>query len=164
MCAGVDGARPARSRKRGEPLSELRVRPATFGDAERVAELATQLGYPSTPQQVGARLGHLLPRDEHAVYVAELGAGPVIGWVHVFVKHTAESDPQAEIGGLVVDESQRQRGVGKLLMRHAEQWARARGLRSVYLRSNVLRKDAHAFYASLDYRVVKTQAVFCKDF
>jgi len=134
-----------------------------LGDAERVAQLATQLGYPSTPQQVSARFARLLTDSEHVVYVAELGDGPVIGWVHVFVKQTAESDPQAEIGGLVVDESHRERGVGKLLMSHAEQWARTRGLRSVYLRSNVIRKDAHTFYRSLGYRVVKTQTAFCRD-
>lgn len=146
---------------RTEP-EELRIRPANFDDADRVAALAAQLGYPSSLAQVATRLECLRRDDEHAVFVAERSA-LVVGWVHVFVKRLLESDPEAEIGGLVVDGNCRGAGAGKLLMERAEQWARARGLKSVYLRSNVIRKEAHAFYEKLRYRVVKTQTAFRKD-
>ena len=48
-------------------------------------------------------------------------------------------------------------------MRRVEQWARKHGCKSVNLRSNVARKDAHAFYQSLGYNLVKTQHVFQKN-
>ncbi len=132
------------------------VRPAKAKDAEDIARLATELGYPSATQEVGARLKLILQNPEHAAFVA-VKAERVIGWVHVFVKHLLESDAEAEIGGLVVDARHQRGGAGRLLMQRAEQWAGAKGLRSVYLRSNVIRKDAHAFYQKLGYQVVKTQ-------
>lgn len=86
----------------------------------------------------------------------------MIGWVHVEERRLIESEPRAEINGLVVDETCRSRGVGRVLLEHAEQWARERGFRSVVLRSNVIRGRAHAFYERLGYQVFKTQKVFRK--
>src|SRR5207245_10559865 len=98
----------------------------------------------------------------HAVVRAEGENDPVIGWVHVCVSRLVENDPEAEIGGLVVDGGHRGSGVGKFLMERAEQWAREKSLKSVYLRSNIIRKDAHTFYQRLGYRVLKTQYAFRK--
>ncbi len=107
--------------------------------------------------------GKLAPTDpDDAVWVAETAEARVIGWVHVSVRRLVESDPEAEIGGLIVDEEHRGSGAGRLLMERAEQWARAKGLPSVYLRSNVVRQAAHAFYRKLGYQVVKTQHAFRK--
>ena len=145
----------------GASAGEIQIRCANPDDAERIAALATQLGYPSTPGQVAARLARLKHDGEHAIFVAEQSA-LVVGWVHVFEKHLLESDPEAEIGGLVVDENYRGAGAGKFLMERAEEWARSRGLKSVYLRSNVIRKEAHVFYEKLGYLVVKTQTAFRK--
>jgi GNAT superfamily N-acetyltransferase len=72
------------------------------------------------------------------------------------------ADPQAEVGGLVVDEGYRRRGIGRLLMQQAEQWACEKGCWAVYLRSNVVRKDAHAFYEGIGYSNVKTSLAFRK--
>ncbi len=47
-------------------------------------------------------------------------------------------------------------------MERAEHWAREKGLRSIFLRSNIIRKDAHTFYQALGYSVVKTQYAFRK--
>jgi GNAT superfamily N-acetyltransferase len=145
----------------GASMGELRVRPADRGDAERIAALATQLGYPTSPAQVDARLEHMLRDEEHTIFVAER-SGMVVGWVHVLVKHLLENDPEAEIGGLIVDQNHRGAGAGKLLMERAEEWARAKGLKSVCLRSNVIRQEAHVFYLKLGYHIVKTQTAFRK--
>jgi len=92
----------------------------------------------------------------------EFADGRVVGWIHVCVSYWIESNPRAEIGGLVVDEARRGSGVGKLLMQHAEDWARSKRLEAVYLRSNVIRKDAHRFYERLGYKNIKTQYAFSK--
>ncbi len=131
-------------------------------DAERIAALAGQLGYPSTTHQVRRRIERIRGRPDHRALVAETADGEVVGWLHVFVSRLLESDSFAEIGGLVVDENHRGSGVGKLLMQHAESWARARGCRTVRLRSNVIRKDAHTFYTKLGYHVTKMQYAFAK--
>jgi GNAT superfamily N-acetyltransferase len=139
----------------------VRIRRARLSDAEPIAALATQLGYPSSSSEVKSRLARIKDNDNHMISVAQVGA-TVVGWVHAFVKHSIDAEPRAEIAGLVVDESCRRFGIGKLLMQHAEEWARAKRLGAVYLRSNVLRDQAHPFYEALGYRRIKTQHCYLK--
>lgn len=138
------------------------VRPVTIADVPRLAELCGQLGYASTIQDIEQRLRLIQPDEKAIVFVAEQPGGQVVGWVHVFVHRTIEVDPSAEIGGLVVDESCRSKGVGRLLMERAERWAREKGCLAVTLRSNVIRERAHAFYENLGYTVIKAQKAFRK--
>ncbi|HLT45938.1 MAG TPA: GNAT family N-acetyltransferase [Rubricoccaceae bacterium] len=140
----------------------MRVRRAEPGDLDALAALAGQLGYPSTPDEASSRLRLLTAHpDLHAVYVAEVGDA-VAGWVHVFVGARLESDPFAEIGGLVVDERHRGAGVGEALVREAERWARGRGMAQLRVRSNVVRKRAHRFYEREGFERLKEQVVFQK--
>jgi ribosomal protein S18 acetylase RimI-like enzyme len=140
----------------------VRLRPALITDAGRLADLSGQLGYPSSLASVRRRLRNLLAKPDHAVWVAETDGQSVAGWIHVFVKQLLESDREAEIGGLVIDEAFRGRGVGKALVERAERWAKARRLKSVYVRSNIVRKGAHIFYQKLGYKIIKTQSAFRK--
>jgi GNAT superfamily N-acetyltransferase len=141
----------------------FRIRKAVMADAPRLAALATELGYPSTPSAVRRRLRGILRRADHMVFVAEGAGKGVVGWAHTFVHALVETDTFAEIGGLVVDARQRGRGIGNLLMRRVEGWARMLGARTVALRSNIIRKEAHRFYKRLGYEIVKTQFAFRKD-
>ena len=128
----------------------------------RLAELSGQLGYAATPEQVHRRLQLIKRGAEHEVWVAEAAAGEVLGWIEVLLERTLISDREAEITGLVVDASCRGQGIGRRLMEEAEQWARDKGCRSVRLRSNVVRAEAHAFYERLGYSVFKTQKNYRK--
>ncbi len=143
--------------------ARLSMRAATMNDAPRLAQLCGQLGYPSATEDVERRLRHIQPDEEAAVLVAEQPGGEVVGWIHVFVSRTVEIDPQAEIGGLVVDDGCRSQGVGRLLLERAEAWAHEKGCRDVTLRSNVTREGAHAFYEAHGYSVIKTQRAFRKN-
>jgi GNAT superfamily N-acetyltransferase len=49
------------------------------------------------------------------------------------------------------------------LIQHTESWARQQGCKAVNLRTNVVRKDAHAFYESLGYNLAKTQHAYRKE-
>ncbi len=140
----------------------MRVRFATPADAEHIAGLSAQLGYPAMVADTARRLAEVSGNGEHAVIVAE-NSGVLLGWVHVLVSHSLLADARAEIAGLVVDEQHRGSGIGRALMENAEHWARKQRCGSVRLRSNVLRPDAHAFYERLGYRVSKLQKTFCKD-
>jgi len=141
---------------------QVRVRTAGAADADAVANLSTQLGYPTTGPEVAGRLGLFLSSPEHAVLVAEDPGGAVVGWLHACVHHFIGGEPCAEIAGLVVDERHRGRGIGRLLMAEAERWAAGRGLKIVNVRSRVERALAHRFYEELGYRRVKQQQVFRK--
>jgi GNAT superfamily N-acetyltransferase len=129
----------------------------SIADGPAVARLATQLGYPSTPAQIERRFRALEAAPEASVLVAEGPDGTVLGWIHVFITRQLESDPGAEIGGLVVDEGARGSGVGSALLASVEAWARERGYEGVSVRSNVVRAEAHEFYKSRGYQVLKSQ-------
>jgi GNAT superfamily N-acetyltransferase len=137
------------------------LRPAQIGDAEAIAVLSTQLGYPSTTQQAQARLSRLLSMPDHCVLLAEEG-GRTVGWAHVEQRLNLESGDRAELMGLVVDERARRSGVGSKLVEAAEHWAAARGLEIMVVRSNVARDASHAFYRMRGYHAVKTQHVYQK--
>ena len=130
-------------------------------DAPDVARLCGELGYPSTTAEVLARFEQLEASPRDSVVVAA-DDDAVVGWVHVHEHHTLESDPVAEIGGLVVDSRYRSQGVGGRLMLRAEEWAIERRCSRIRLRSNVARAEAHAFYERLGYRRLKTQFAFAK--
>jgi GNAT superfamily N-acetyltransferase len=138
------------------------VRPARPSDAERVAALSGQLGYSCSPQEMEERLRRLERAEGHAMFVAERSR-EVVGWVHIHVSSTVTTPTQAEVLGLVVEEACRGGGVGRVLMRRAEQWAREHRCRVMWLRSNVIRAHAHAFYRRLGYAEFKTQKNFRKE-
>ncbi len=140
----------------------MTIRGARLEDAPHLAELSGQLGYAATPDAIRERLLQIEQETAHEVYVAEGAGGEVLGWVDLLIERALVSGNEVEITGLVVDESCRGQGVGRRLMEHAEQWARDRGCRSVRLRSNVVRAEAHAFYERLGYSVFKTQKNFRK--
>ena len=157
--------RPAAERR---PSLAVTIRQAAPADTASIARLACQLGYPSTETQVARRLQALQDTPDSAVLVAESGgaaaseAGPLLGWIHVSVNRLVESDPDAEIRGLVVDEGSRSAGVGRRLVEAAESWALGRGFDTISVRSNVIRDRAHRFYERLGYERKKTQHKFRK--
>lgn len=142
---------------------QMVIRPATDADAERLAALCGQLGYPASPDQVRLRLERLLADGDHALFVAQTAEGRAVGWVHVFVRQLLVLDRHAELGGLVVDEGYRGRGTGRLLMETAEDWASGRGCEALYVRSNVVRERAHRFYEGIGYGLIKRSCLFLKD-
>lgn len=139
------------------------IRSATLADAGRLAALCGQLGYPSSPEQMQRRLARIQQEGDNALLVAEGPNGQAIAWVQVYVRQLSMVDRHAELGGLVVDEVHRGRGVGRLLMAQAEAWAIARGCGSVLIHSNAIRQRAHRFYLGIGYEQFKTSCVFRKE-
>jgi len=135
------------------------LRAARPGDAARLADLSRQLGYGAGEADVARRLGLLLGHADHAVLVAEED-GEVVGWIQVSLSLLVESPLSAEVRGLVVDERFRRRGVGPLLLRAADDWARARGCARLRVPCNIVRADAHRFYEREGFREVKRQRIF----
>jgi GNAT superfamily N-acetyltransferase len=141
---------------------DLKVRRAKNTDAQQIAVLAGQLGYPATAAQMLKRLRGIKLISQHAVFVAEFGKDGVIGWVHVSRQPLLESEIRAEVNGLVVAEGQRSLGAGARLLAAAEDWARKHGCKGMSVRSNVIRGRAHQFYERNGYEHYKTQKSFRK--
>ncbi len=137
------------------------VRPARLDDAPSIAALSDQLGYPTSPDRMRERLAVLLPRTDQQLFAAER-EGQIVGWLHVAKIEMVESDPFAEIYGLVVRDTERGRGIGPLLIRAAEGWAATQGLPKVRVRCNVVRERTHRFYEREGFVVTKSQKIFDK--
>lgn len=140
----------------------IRVRRAIASDISQLAQLAGQLGYPSSEEEIRGRLARIEEVPEHALFVAESADGKLAGFLNVYVMRTIDSDARTEIAALVVDDAHRSHGVGKVLIEQAEAWARENGCRAIGLRSNVIRERAHRFYERLGYEHYKTQKAFRK--
>jgi GNAT superfamily N-acetyltransferase len=141
---------------------DVGVRRVRSTDAARIAELAGQLGYPTTGKQMRARLKDALRDKDGACFVAESREGGLIGWIHVSTTPLLEVERRAEVNGLVVDETARSHGAGALLLAAAEKWASGKRCKGMSVRSNVLRERAHGFYLRNGYEHYKTQKAFRK--
>jgi GNAT superfamily N-acetyltransferase len=131
-------------------------------DAEPVAHLTAQLGYNRTPQQIADWIVQLRTSStEQAAFVACLD-GEIVGWIEVSIERRLQSDPFGMIGGLVVSDRVRSRGIGRILCRRAEQWTWDQGLDTLRVTSRSTRPGAHRFYLRDGYHEVKTSLVFEK--
>jgi GNAT superfamily N-acetyltransferase len=121
------------------------IRDAVAEDADAVASLLTQLGYPAEPEAVAERLRRLRAVGDDIV-VAEVG-GRVVGLAQLHVSPALEYDGDAaKLAALVVDHGHRGEGVGRTLVEAMEGTARARGCVLFFLTTAEHREDAHAFY------------------
>ena len=129
----------------------IQIRNVSSGDADAVAKLLVQLGYPSTPADVTARLERMASEGGHQVLVAEID-GAVVGVVTVFVRHLLSLDaPLGRIAAMVVDDARRSQGIGQRLVEAAEAIARGAGCDRIEVTSAERRTRAHEFYRRLGY-------------
>lgn len=138
------------------------IRAATEADVPRLADLAGQLGYAADAAAVAERLPRILADTDAGLLVAADEADLAIGWLHVEIKNSLLSALDAQIMGLVVDESWRSAGVGAALVASAEAWAAERGCREMLVATRVTRERAHVFYRREGYELLKTSHVFSK--
>lgn len=142
-------------------MAKVKIRRARPTDVARLAELAGELGYPTSTAEMRVRLRRVKPAAKNAIFVAEDGS-EVIGWTHVSVSYLLEVPLRAEINGLIVSDASRSRGTGARLLEAAEAWARTKKCEGMSVRSNVIRDRAHAFYERNGYEHYKTQKAFRK--
>lgn len=154
--------RTATTNQRSRQRPNVRIRTAHLDDAQQIAELSGQLGYPVAGGDMRSRLETVAEDEDHLVLVAESQDAQIIGWLHATVTRPLVDEPASHLAGLVVDRRFRRNGVGRALMHQAEAWTLARGLKWVSLRSNVIRADAHGFYERLGYERLKTQHMYRK--
>lgn len=140
---------------------EIEINRAGVADATAIAELSGQLGYPTSIRQAEGRLAAILESKSHAVFVARLD-NQVVGWVHVFLAPRLESDPFAELGGFVISEAHRRRGIGRRLLARAEEWSIGCGVATLRVRFRSDRNETRTFYENLGFVSKKKQDVFDK--
>lgn len=137
------------------------IRIAELKDAEFLHKLSGQLGYKTTVEDINSRISKILNHKDNCAYVAT-EENKVIGWIHGFYSLRIESDFFVEIGGLVIHEDFRRKGVGNMLVEEVAKWAKSKSINSLRVRSNIIRIESHKFYESIGFTHNKDQKVFDK--
>jgi GNAT superfamily N-acetyltransferase len=128
----------------------IEVRRAVAGDAERIAALFTEEGYPAGPSDIVERLGRF--DSEHSRVLVADHDGEVLGFVAVHALPRFEhSDRVIRIMALVVDAGVRERGVGRLLMDAAEGVGREVRAAFAEVTAGHHRPEARRLYEELGY-------------
>ncbi len=132
-------------------MNRCEVRPAVAADADVLARLVTQLGYPSDASQLRARLELAAGDPDIRALVAERG-GEVVGMIGIMVFPAFHRDGlHGYITALVVDAAARGGGAGAALLAAAETWFAERGVTKATLTTAMHREAAHRFYEHLGY-------------
>ncbi len=134
------------------PMTEpdLIIRPATAADAEEIATLLTDEGYPTGASDVVERLTrYASPHSQ--VLVAEHD-GEVLGFIAFHAMPRLEHDDRiVRILALIVDAGARERGVGGSLMNAAEDAATELGAAFIEVTAGHHRPDAKRLYEAEGY-------------
>ena len=138
------------------------IREAVVGDADALAILLSQLGYPNDASFVIRKLEELAERETAKVFVAEQD-GSVVGFL------SFDSEPafhrEGRIGtitAMCVLDNARGRGIGRQLIERAEAYAKESGCVRIAVASGIHRHETHKFYLKMGYEE-KTKR-FVKDF
>jgi len=130
---------------------DVTLRPAREADAEQVASLITELGYPSTAEDVKDRLHGPLNSQTSCCLVAQVD-NEVIGMMSMeLVPYFPTGSTICRVTSLIVSSRHRSRGVGERLIADAIEFARKHHCSGIEVTSAERRVDAHRFYQRLGF-------------
>lgn len=141
---------------------EILLRNISPNDAEPVAVLSAQLGYDLSIKETTNNIMAILESPDNCAFTA-VSEGKTIGWIHAFKTVRIESPSFIEIGGMVVDEAYRGKGVGKALVNKVKEWCVKQNNSNLRVRCNTKRFETHKFYTRIGFRELKEQKVFGMD-
>jgi ribosomal protein S18 acetylase RimI-like enzyme len=126
------------------------IRPASETDAETIASLFTDEGYPAGPSDIVERLSRFAS-DHSRVLVAEHD-GELLGFIALHAMPRFEHDDRiVRVLALVVDAGARERGVGRALMAEAERIGAELDAAFIEITAGHHRPEARRLYESLGY-------------
>jgi GNAT superfamily N-acetyltransferase len=129
---------------------DMTIRPAEATDAEAIATLFTDEGYPAGPSDIVERMSRF-GSPHSRVLIAEHDGG-VLGFIALNALPRFEHDDRIlRVLALVVDAGARERGVGHRLMTEAERIAGELGAAFVEVTAGHHRPDARRLYESMGY-------------
>lgn len=132
-------------------LPEADLRSASLMDADDVAALLSELGYPCDTADAVQRIAAITENDRQALVVARCD-GAVCGLIALdFMYYLPLDTTTCRITALVVTSSAQGQGLGRQLLREAERRARVAGAARLELTSGSQRTDAHKFYKDNGY-------------
>lgn len=128
------------------------LRSALAGDADDVAQLLSDLGYPCDLAEAAERIAQIAGNDRQALVVARRD-GAVCGLVALdFMYYLPLGTTTCRVTALVVSPTAQGTGLGRTLLKEADRRARAGGAARIELTSGSQRTEAHAFYRACGYK------------
>jgi len=128
-------------------------------DLEKLQILMLELGYTVDLTALGENISAIYKKGGE-IFITEI-EGDVVGSVCVLIDARLAEGVYAEIVSLIVSENIRGQGVGKVLVKEAEIWAK-KHVNKIRVRANEVRNLAHNFYKNQGYEEIKTQKIFIK--
>jgi ribosomal protein S18 acetylase RimI-like enzyme len=145
------------------------IRKANERDCERLCELSDQYlkilnetrpEMTSNDQPLGQDREFFLDalkKKNETIYVKE-EEGEVVGFVYAVLWRNRPDDlvslPYIEVVQLLVDEGQREKGIGLALMDRIHDWGKEKGIRIFHLQVHEFNQEAIHFYEKQDYRTI----------
>lgn len=121
-----------------------------------------------TPEEHAQEVARFFSGQSHeplAVLVAVDAAGAVVGFVELSIRSVAEScetDRVAYLEGWYVEPQRRRQGVGRALVRAAEDWGRTQGCTEFGSDTQIGNQDSAAAYLALGFDEVEQLRCFRK--
>jgi len=138
---------------------KITIRQFSQSDIKIVQQLMHELGYPLDEEELLFNINMIHQRNG-IILVAELEAN-VVGCLSAVINASLAEGMFGEIVSLVVSKEYRGSGIGKCLVKQAEDWLKPK-VEKIRIRANSIRIEAHKFYKSLGYKEIKTQLSFVK--
>ncbi len=132
-------------------MADADVRNAGIGDADDVARLLTELGYPCDNEDASERIAATLDDARQVLLLARCD-GSACGLLALdFMYYLPLGTTTCRITALVIAPDAQRRGLGRLLLREAERRARVACAARLELASAAHRHDAHQFYRACGF-------------
>ena len=141
----------------------MNVRPVAPADAAQWRRMRLALWPDSVPDEIDEFFAGLL-HEPLAVLVADDG-GALVGFVELSIRNIAEgcsTDRVAYLEGWWVDVGKRRQGIGRALVRAAEEWARAQGCTELASDTEIDNESSAAAHAALGFEEVERIRCFRK--
>lgn len=129
-------------------------------DFSALSQILFQLGYEVSASSIAERV-NLIYQMGGDIFVAE-NEDEIIGCVQALIDVRLAEGRVGEIVSLVVLEIYRGKGIGKDLVRRAEEFLLSSNCQTIRIRANKKRVKAHQFYQSQGYKEKKEQKVFLR--
>ncbi len=128
------------------------LRSAVHADADDVAGLLCELGYPCELHEAVERI-NVIAANERQVLVVARRDGAVCGLIALdFMYYLPLGTTTCRVTALVVTPTSQGLGIGRQLLKEAERRARTGGASRIELTSGAQRTEAHAFYRACGYK------------
>jgi GNAT superfamily N-acetyltransferase len=140
-------------------LNKISIRTAQSKDIPVLVGLTAELGYPDSEEEIRRRFNIVSASPDHKIFIAE-SEEIVVGLMSFHALDILYGAGKiGRITALVVTESERGKGIGRLLVQKAEELALESNCKRLELTTSIHRTDAHKFYESLGFEATSKRFI-----